>query len=140
MRRSFVLPALMLLGLFSAAHVGGHTERAWGNSSPDGPGRNGGTKTYALVSAGAGDKNPLLKRVVLGPKGQRLGMIDTLIVDVKEGKIAYVVVALENGRVIPLPWKAFTFTNSDRAAILNATEDQLEKTVIDTDVANILGQ
>jgi sporulation protein YlmC with PRC-barrel domain len=140
MKRDIFRPAIALVGLFLAAQIGGHTERAWGGPGQDGPGRRADEKTYMLVSAGAGDKNPLLKRVVLGPKGQRLGMIDTLIVDVKEGKIAYVVVALANGRLIPLPWKAFTFTTGDRTAILNVTEDQLEKTVIDSDVVNILGQ
>lgn len=140
MSRSVVLPAFMLFGLLAALHMVGYTDKAWGGPVQDGPGRSGGTKTYALVSVGAGDKNPLLSRAVLGPKGQRLGTIDTLIVDMKEGTIAYVVVALANERLIPLPWNAFTFTKDDRTVVLNATEDQLEKAVINTDAANILGQ
>jgi hypothetical protein len=100
----------------------------------------GSTKEYMVLSAQAGDKNPLFNRIVKNPKGEPLGTVDRLIFDVHEGKIAYVVVALETGRLIPLPWNAFTVSREGHAITLKAAEEQLEKAVITTDVNEILGQ
>jgi sporulation protein YlmC with PRC-barrel domain len=100
----------------------------------------GSTKEYMVLSAQAGDKSPLFNRTVKNHKGEPLGTIDRLIFDVREGKIAYVVISLENGRLVPLPWSSFSVSHDDQVIILNATEEQLEKAVITTDVNEILGQ
>lgn len=115
---------------------------AWGDHATfEVPVQNtGSTKEYMVLSAQAGDKSPLFNRTVKNHKGEPLGTIDRLIFDVREGKIAYVVISLENGRLVPLPWSSFSVSHDDQVIILNATEEQLEKAVITTDVNEILGQ
>jgi hypothetical protein len=107
-----------------------------GSDSTPGP----PSKDYMLLSASAGDHNPLFNKTVKGPNGQTLGTIEKMILDVKEGKIAYVVVYLRTGRLVPLSWDSLTITRPNGSVRFNATEAQLENAVIDADVMNILGQ
>src|SRR5919198_5914416 len=106
------------------------------SDSTDGP----PAKEYMLLSATAGDHNPLFNKTVKGLNGQTLGTLEKLILDVKQGKIAYAVVSLKTGRLVPLPWSSFTITHDNRSISFNATEEQLANAVIETDVINILGQ
>ena len=130
----------LLWGLVAATQCFGCGETVPGQTVSSDPSHSGPVKEYVLLSVQAGDPNPLLNKTVKNPKGQTLGTIEKLILDVKEGKIAYVVVSLETGRLVPLPWSSFTITHDNRSISFDATEEQLANAIIDTDVINILGQ
>ena len=72
------------------------------------------------------NKTPLLHKDVLDEHGKKLGMLEKLIIDTKSGKIAYAVISLEDGRLIPLPWTELNATRKKNAVVISSTQPRLE--------------
>jgi sporulation protein YlmC with PRC-barrel domain len=70
--------------------------------------------------------NPLLHKDFLDEQGNKLGTLEKLILDTKTGKIVYAVVALEDGRLVPLPWSDLKATPKQHAVVLSASKTQLD--------------
>jgi sporulation protein YlmC with PRC-barrel domain len=72
------------------------------------------------------NKTPLLHKDVLDEHGKKLGRLEKLIIDTKSGKIAYAVISLNDGRLVPLPWSDLTATRKKNAVVISSTEPRLE--------------
>ncbi|HEY3196701.1 MAG TPA: PRC-barrel domain-containing protein [Nitrospirales bacterium] len=72
------------------------------------------------------NKTPLLHKDVLDQHGNKLGTLEKLIIDTQSGKIAYAVISLEDGRLVPLPWTELTTTRLKNAVVVSSSEPRLE--------------
>src|SRR5439155_1421676 len=69
--------------------------------------------------------SPFLEMAVKDPQGSKLGKLEKLIMDSSEGKIEYAVVAMNDGRLVALPWKSFTVSRNGKSVVLTAEQEQL---------------
>jgi len=69
--------------------------------------------------------SPFLEKAVKDPQGHKLGRLEKLIMDSREGKIEYAVVAMNDGRLVALPWKSFTVSGNGKSVVLTAEHEQL---------------
>jgi sporulation protein YlmC with PRC-barrel domain len=75
------------------------------------------------------NKTPLLHKDVLDEDGKTLGKLEQLIIDTKSGKIAYAVISLEDGRLVPLPWSELKTTRNKTAVVVSSTQPRLETAI-----------
>ena len=68
--------------------------------------------------------SPFLETAVKDPQGNKLGKLEKLIMDSREGKIEYAVVAMNDGRWVALPWKSFTVSRNGKSVVLTAEHEQ----------------
>jgi len=81
---------------------------------------------YGVVSASWITGEPVINR-----QGQDLGKIQDLVIDAKEGRLAYAVLSFGGfmgmgTKLFAMPWKAFEFSNTEHKLILNVDKKQLE--------------
>lgn len=87
----------------------------------------GGTAVAASVLAAstlAGDK-------VKNPKGEDLGKIEELMIDLESGRVAYAVISfgagfMHGGKLFAIPWASLAVDQKDKQIILNVTREMLE--------------
>lgn len=89
---------------------------------------------YVVLPVPRGDlemvkKYHLLHKDVLDNEGKKVGTLEKLILDTKTGKIAYAVVALEDGRLAPVPWSDLKPTREKNATVIHTTKQQLDTAV-----------
>jgi len=80
----------------------------------------------------AAKHNPLLDKDLLDERGNKLGTVEKLILDTKTGKIAYAVIYLEDGRLVPLPWNDLKATPKKNAVVLTAPKARLDTALGET--------
>lgn len=78
------------------------------------------------------DVKTIAKSSVTNDHGDNLGRIDTLMVDLDTGKVAYAALAYggfpNRTKLLAVPWELLTFSHHDKKLILNVPEELLLKT------------
>jgi sporulation protein YlmC with PRC-barrel domain len=117
MRRHLIIILLVMVGLFLGTN--GFTQEK------KGPGAEGQQINAFMVEKIIGSK-------VINLKGETLGKIDNLVVDIDTGRIVYAV--LESGgflgigdKLFPVPWESLAALPSEGLFFLNQSKDQMEK-------------
>jgi sporulation protein YlmC with PRC-barrel domain len=77
------------------------------------------------------DVNNVAKSSVTNDHGENLGRIESLMLDLETGKIAYAVLAIggfpNRPQLFAVPWELLTFSHHDKKLILNVPRDLLIK-------------
>jgi sporulation protein YlmC with PRC-barrel domain len=77
------------------------------------------------------DVNILTKSSVTNDHGENLGKIESLMLDLETGKIAYAIVSIggfpNRTKYFPVPWELLTFSHHDKKLILNVPQILLSK-------------
>jgi sporulation protein YlmC with PRC-barrel domain len=81
---------------------------------------------YGVVPA-----SRIIGETVVNRQNEELGKIQELVIDAKEGRLAYAVLAsggfLGMGqRLFAMPWKAFEFANTENKLILDVDKERLK--------------
>src|SRR5262249_11251306 len=68
---------------------------------------------------------------VINVRGERLGKIRAIMLDVPSGRVAYAVLSFggflgTGDKLFPIPWPALTLDPEDKRFMLDATKEQLE--------------
>jgi sporulation protein YlmC with PRC-barrel domain len=78
------------------------------------------------------DVGVLAKTSVTNDHGENLGRIETLMLDLETGKIAYAALAFggfpNRTKLLAVPWELLTFSHHDKKLILNVPRDVLVNT------------
>jgi len=75
---------------------------------------------YGVVSA-----STIKGEAVVNRQDEKLGKIDELMIDAKEGRVAYAVLSF-SGKYFAMPWSAFEFANTEQKLILDVDKKKLE--------------
>ena len=81
---------------------------------------------YGVVSA-----SKIIGEAVENRQKENLGKIHELVIDAKEGRLAYAVLSFGGflgmgNKLFALPWKAFEFSKTENKLILNVDKKKLE--------------
>jgi sporulation protein YlmC with PRC-barrel domain len=81
---------------------------------------------YGVVSA-----SKIIGEAVVNHQDQSLGKIHELVIDAKEGRLAYAVLSFGGfiglgNKLFAVPWTAFEFSNTENKLILNVDKKKLE--------------
>ena len=81
---------------------------------------------YGVVSA-----SKIIGEGVINRQNENLGKIHELVIDAKEGRLAYAVLSFGGfmgmgNKLFALPWRAFEFATSQNKLILNVNKDKLK--------------
>ena len=81
---------------------------------------------YGVVSA-----SKIIGESVVNRQDESLGKIQELVVDAKEGRLAYAVLSFGGfmgmgNKLFAMPWKAFEFSNTENKLILDVDKTKLE--------------
>ena len=81
---------------------------------------------YGVVSA-----SKIIGEAVVNRQNENLGQIHELVIDAKEGRMAYAVLSFGGflgmgKKLFAMPWKAFEFSNTENKLILNVDKKKLE--------------
>jgi sporulation protein YlmC with PRC-barrel domain len=81
---------------------------------------------YGVVSA-----SKIIGEVVENRQKEKLGKIHELVIDAKEGRLAYAVLSFGGfmgmgNKLFAMPWKAFEFSSTENKLILNVDKKKLE--------------
>jgi sporulation protein YlmC with PRC-barrel domain len=73
----------------------------------------------------------IIGEAVVNREGESLGRIDELVIDAKEGRLAYAVLSFGGfmgmgNKMFAMPWQAFEFSNTENKLILNVEKAKLE--------------
>ena len=84
------------------------------------------TRTWRVLSAGTlkGDN-------VVNAKGEKLGTLEELMIDLDSGRIAYAVLSFGGflgmgDKLFAIPWSALTVDTVEKRLVLNVVKEQLE--------------
>ena len=80
---------------------------------------------YSVVSA-----SKIIGEAVINRQREDLGKIHELVIDAKEGRLAYAVLSFGGfmgmgNKLFALPWKAFEFATTENKLILNVNKEKL---------------
>ena len=75
---------------------------------------------YGIVSA-----SKIIGEAVVNRQDEKLGKIHELVIDAKEGRLAYAVLAF-GGKLFAMPWRAFEFSNTENKLLLDVDKKKLE--------------
>jgi sporulation protein YlmC with PRC-barrel domain len=83
-------------------------------------------KMYGVVSA-----SRIIGEAVINRQDENLGKIHELVIDAKEGHLAYAVLSFGGfmgmgKKLFAIPWNAFEFSNTENKLILNVDKEKLE--------------
>ena len=83
-------------------------------------------RMYGVVSA-----SKIIGEAVENLQKEKLGKIHELVIDAKEGRVAYAVLSFGGfmgmgNKLFAMPWKAFEFSNTENKLILNVDKKKLE--------------
>ena len=125
MRRHLIVIFLVVVGLFLGTN--GFTQEAKGPGARDMAGK---TAEGQRINAFMVEK--IIGSKVINLKGETLGKIENLVVDIDTGKIVYAV--LESGgflgigeKLFPVPWKSLAALPSEGLFFLNQSKEQMRK-------------
>lgn len=81
---------------------------------------------YGVVSA-----SKIIGEMVVNRQDENLGKIHELVIDAREGRLAYAVLSFGGfmgmgNKLFAMPWKAFEFANTENKLILNVDKKKLE--------------
>ncbi len=81
---------------------------------------------YGVVSA-----SKIIGEAVVNRQDEDLGKIHELVIDAKEGRLAYAVLSFGGfmgmgKKLFAIPWKAFEFSNTENKLILNVDKEKLK--------------
>ena len=81
---------------------------------------------YGVVSA-----SKIIGEAVVNRQNEDLGKIHELVIDAKEGRLAYAVLSFGGflgmgNKLFALPWKAFEFAATENKLILNVDKEKLK--------------
>jgi len=81
---------------------------------------------YGVVSA-----SKIIGEAVVNRQNENLGKIHELVIDAKEGRLAYAVLSFGGfmgmgNKLFALPWKAFEFASTENKLILNVDKEKLK--------------
>ena len=81
---------------------------------------------YGVVSA-----SKIIGEAVVNRQNENLGEIHELVIDAKEGRLAYAVLSFGGfmgmgNKLFALPWSAFEFANTENKLILNVDKEKLK--------------
>ena len=81
---------------------------------------------YGVVPA-----SKIIGETVVNRQNEDLGKIHELVIDAKEGRLAYAVLSFGGfmgmgNKLFALPWKAFEFANTEKKLILNVDKEKLK--------------
>ena len=81
---------------------------------------------YGVVSA-----SKIIGETVVDRHNDKLGKIHELVIDAKEGRLAYAVLSFGGfmgmgNKLFALPWSAFEFANTENKLILNVDKEKLK--------------
>jgi len=81
---------------------------------------------YGVVSA-----SKIIGEAVVNHQDESLGKIHELVIDAKEGRLAYAVLSFGGfigmgNKLFAVPWTAFEFSNTENKLILNVDKKKLE--------------
>ena len=81
---------------------------------------------YGVVSA-----SKIIGEAVVNRQNEDLGKIHELVIDAKEGRLAYAVLSFGGfmgmgNKLFAVPWKAFEFSNSENKLILHVDKEKLK--------------
>lgn len=73
----------------------------------------------------------IIGEAVVNRQGESLGKIHELVIDAKEGRLAYAVLSFGGfigmgNKLFAMPWKAFEFANTENKLILDLDKKKLE--------------
>jgi sporulation protein YlmC with PRC-barrel domain len=125
MRRSLIIIFLAMVGLFLGTNGFTQEKKGPGVGEPANKAAEGQQINAFMVEKIIGSK-------VINLKGETLGKIDNLVVDIDTGRIVYAV--LESGgflgfgdKLFPVPWESLAALPSEGLFFLNQSKDQMEK-------------
>jgi sporulation protein YlmC with PRC-barrel domain len=125
MRRHLIIIPLVIAGLFLGPNGFTQEEKGAGGGDIAGKTAEGQPMNAFLVEKIIGSK-------VINLKGQTLGKIENLVVDIDTGRIVYAVV--ESGgflgigdKLLPVPWESLAALPSEGIFFLNQSKEQMEK-------------
>ena len=83
-------------------------------------------RMYGVVSA-----SKIIGEAVENLQKEKLGKIHELVIDAKEGRVAYAVLSFGGfmgmgNKLFAMPWKTFEFSNTENKLILNVDKKKLE--------------
>ncbi len=81
---------------------------------------------YGAVSA-----STIIGESVVNRQNENLGKIHELVIDAREGRLAYAVLSFGGfmgmgTKLFAMPWKAFEFSSTEQKLILNVDKEKLE--------------
>jgi sporulation protein YlmC with PRC-barrel domain len=81
---------------------------------------------YGVVSA-----SKIIGEAVINRQNETLGKIHELVIDAKEGRVAYAVLSFGGfmgvgNKLFAMPWKAFEFAKTENKLILNVDKEKLK--------------
>src|SRR4030042_5804405 len=81
---------------------------------------------YGVVLA-----SKIIGEAVVNRQNENLGKIHELVIDAKEGRLAYAVLSFGGfmgmgNKLFAMPWKAFEFSNTENKLILNVDKKMLK--------------
>ena len=81
---------------------------------------------YGTVSA-----SRIIGEAVVNRENEALGKVHELVIDAKEGRLAYAVLSFGGfmgmgNRLFAMPWKAFEFASTENKLILNVDREKLK--------------
>jgi sporulation protein YlmC with PRC-barrel domain len=81
---------------------------------------------YGVVSA-----SKIIGEAVVNRQNESLGKIHELVIDAKEGRLAYAVLSFGGfmgmgNKLFALPWRALEFANTENKLILNVDKEKLK--------------
>jgi sporulation protein YlmC with PRC-barrel domain len=125
MKRHLVIILLAIVGLFLGTN--GFTQEKKGPGAGDTTGK---TVEGQRINAFMVEK--IIGSKVINLKGETLGKIENLVVDIDTGRIVYAV--LESGgflsigdKLLPVPWRSLAALPSEGIFFLNQSKEQMEK-------------
>jgi sporulation protein YlmC with PRC-barrel domain len=125
MRRHLIIILLAIVGLFLGANAFTQEKKGPGVGDIASKAAEGQPMNAFMVEKIIGSK-------VMNLKGETLGKIENLVVDIDTGKIVYAV--LESGgflgigdKLLPVPWESLAALPSDGIFFLNQSKEQMEK-------------
>ncbi|HET6373488.1 MAG TPA: PRC-barrel domain-containing protein [Candidatus Polarisedimenticolia bacterium] len=73
----------------------------------------------------------IIGEAVINPDRENLGKVHELVIDTKQGSIAYVVLSFGGfmglgNKLFAIPWKAFEFSSTEYKLILNVNQEKLK--------------
>jgi sporulation protein YlmC with PRC-barrel domain len=125
MKRHLIITLLAIVGLFLGTN--GFTQEKKGPGAGDTAG-----KTVEGQRINAFMVENIIGSKVVNLKGETLGKIENLVVDIDTGRIVYAV--LESGgflsigdKLLPVPWRSLAALPSEGIFFLNQSKEQMEK-------------
>jgi hypothetical protein len=97
------------------------------------PASNGGERHHALIPSDAVEGTPVRR-----PDGEKLGIIDRLMIDKASGQVAYAVLSYDGflglgEKHCPVPWSALKYSTQLNAYELDVPAEQLGRAGSDRD-------